>query len=118
MDIYSAVMKAADHIERNPQDFNYDAVTLPGVPRSLDRTPDNCGCAIGWIMHMAGVKRTPFFGFSEFAGALNAGSPPEFYVRMSGFAPGWERDASLCAKGLRLYAQKYLTPPKTRRADV
>lgn len=112
MNIYNAIMKAADHIERNPGEFRFSSIGLPkgigcGAP----------GCALGWIGFFAGVAHKTFDtislvatnGVSERPGVspLLSIDQGTFYKRMNELASGWTFDSSECAKGLRLYAAKY-----------
>lgn len=107
MDIYNAIMKAADHIERSPQDFNFNAISVPscGSP----------GCALGWIGHFMGFEPNRQCGFALSAVKM-LGIPrnelPEFifYARMDKLIKDWRDDPSTCARGLRLYAAKYHAP--------
>jgi hypothetical protein len=97
-------MRAADHIERNPHLFEFLRIAVPecGSP----------GCAIGWVGHFAGQERgrivdgvcTDFFGVA----------PLTFYERLDKVygSTGWQNDPAQCASALRLYAAKYLAPPK------
>lgn len=116
-DIYTAIMKAADHIERNPSLFNF----------SEHRKPDDCGtpgCAIGWIGLFSGREfprscspfregGSPTSGVSGDVVEPVLGVPADvFYSRMAHLAPGWTREAPLCASALRLYAAKYHAPAK------
>ena len=110
MNIYDAVLKAADHIERNPGEFRFTENVVP----------DGCGapgCAIGWAAHFCGLS-----GFSEPSCAgLFGVSHRGFYDRMDeltrfreviDYDKSWYRNPAKCAEGLRLYAAKYLTPAK------
>lgn len=109
MNIRQAILKAADQIESNPHLFNFSKLTIPsGTP----------GCALGWIGYYLGRENGEAIGcFSNVVGteleALGVTSQCQFYDRMSALVPlpdtlrGWRDDASLCAKGLRLYADQY-----------
>jgi hypothetical protein len=114
MNIYQAIMKAADRIEQYPQEFNFGSI---GVPNECG-TP---GCALGWIGFYADV--TPgIVGFSTAAreilrlpatrydGAIEGAPEFTFYKRMdelTGGTTAWRNSAPRCARGLRLYAAKY-----------
>lgn len=121
MDIYSAVMKAADHIERNPQEFNFNTAI---IPRSAGcGTP---GCALGWIGTFAGLWESwggcgdlvpGYLGLSpgthpRYGGATNPHPTFAFYSRMDAAygSHEWIHGAAECANALRLYAAKYLKP--------
>ena len=48
-DIRQAILKAADHIERNPNSFDYcRAITTP--------RQNGSGCYVGWIAFFAGEE--------------------------------------------------------------
>lgn len=111
MNIREAILKAADHIERNPLDFDF---WKTGVPGSCG-TP---GCALGWIGHFMG--ETNYFNDVCDVMGLGITKPhlPErgefdFYRRMDKIeGPAvlhgkWTNSAELCARTLRLYADKY-----------
>lgn len=123
MNIYTAIMKAADHIERHPSQFKFAQLGIP--PRSDCGTP---GCALGWIGFFAG-KRGGLLGpvcRNEATSparqlALTPDGPllpmeltqKEFYERMNeAVGGGWSGDAAICSAGLRLYAAKYHAPTK------
>ena len=110
MEIRAAILAAADYIERNPQDFNYESISIPGRPRKrMDWTPTNCGCAIGWTMALSGTAADSLSLFA--VESLGCEGAAEFYIRMGDLAPGWERSAPLCVKAMRLYADKYHPAP-------
>jgi hypothetical protein len=116
MEIYDAIMKAADHIEKNPHSFVFSAI---GRPRDL-----SCiGCAIGWVAHFFYADR--FFLFRP--RYINAAchrmfgiSDGVFYGRMDDdFGNfGWLWDARMCANNLRLYAAKYHAPLLPARIPI
>ena len=116
MDTYQAILRAADHIERQPQLFDFERTR---VPRNC-RTP---GCALGWIGFFAGrteARIRAMLGLSFLHRGIaivtvDAGSDPvitvsarEFYERMDRLAAcDWRRDAAQCAAALRRYAATY-----------
>lgn len=123
MDVYSAVMKAADHIERNPGDFDFKSGSVPercGTP----------GCALGWIGYFAKVRDKwlgcggvvpGYLGLSPeahplYGRGLVAHQTFAFYNRMDAAygSHEWTYSAPECAKAMRLYAAKYLAPPAPR----
>lgn len=112
MNIREAILKAADHIERNPGDFNFNTSRVPHPCK----TP---GCALGWVGFFLRVE-----GEDDFLNrtALVCGVPAlkrggftrsegEFYFRMNQFGI-WFSNAAECARCLRLYADKYHRAPK------
>lgn len=107
MDIREAILAAADHIERNPDDFDFDSVSVPtrcGSP----------GCAIGWVAHFA---RCDWGDVAELMG-LRRGDDTLLYTRLSILAGAtWYQHAAVCAKGLRAYADKYHPAPVAERYD-
>jgi len=119
MKIYDAIIKAAAHIERNPELFDYRLSHIP-----------NCGspgCAIGWIGHYLGVPRSlsVVTQSKQIIGVEwgYRGNGKTFVERMDAFESEafglWRRDAAECARVLRLYAEQYhgherqntVTPP-------
>jgi hypothetical protein len=107
LNIRTAILKAADHIERHPGDFSFKEHRYPAG--AACGTP---GCALGWIGFFAGlhqhgwdVTRT-----NEFLGIpydLHVGNP--FYERMDDLCgtTNWRFNVATCALGLRRYADKY-----------
>ena len=99
MNIRNAILAAADHIERNPKDYDFMRWAVPD---------GNCkACMLGWIGHFLGM-----------VGAVNnevkrAISPDNdwdaFYCRVRDAlgSSRFQSDASEAAKALRLYADKY-----------
>jgi hypothetical protein len=108
--IYTAIMKAADHIERHPRDFDFSVGDIP----SECGTP---GCALGWIGHFAGKSGT-FMDVCECLGLVEPIADKQFYRRMDAvvyalpYHDDWYRSAKRCAHVLRLYAAKYHAPAK------
>lgn len=108
MNIRQAILKAADHIEKNPYLFRYSEISVP----------DDCGtpgCALGWIGCFMGGnyyeddrgQKICFPSVSAVARKDLGLLAPAFYERMINLAPGWTCSAEECARGLRLYADKY-----------
>jgi hypothetical protein len=117
MDIRQAILKAADWIEKHPEDFMFSATQIPkcGTP----------GCALWWIGHFSrmSLKTNDYESYTTVAKEvlrvpgeklLGNGSPHfEFYRRMDALLghSGWMHYAPMCAEGLRLYADKYHPAP-------
>src|SRR6185437_10876015 len=105
MNVYNAIMRAADHIERHPQEFNFNSTSIPDGPGC--GTP---GCALGWIAvfsdREASHYKSPCYpeGYRSIGAiaenALNCSSSLEFYFRMHTIAPKWRSDAATCAQAL------------------
>jgi hypothetical protein len=127
--VYSAIMKAADHIERHPDQFVF---LTPWVPTNYI---DDVGCALGWIGAFAGMpEKNPqtqqWNSHHEVAAdvldldrterdvlRIGSGGPSVsgseiFYARLNRFVGSsqWRRDAQLCATALRCYAERYHKP--------
>jgi hypothetical protein len=109
MKIYNAIMRAADHIDRNPGDFQF---TQGIVPHACG-TP---GCALGWVGHFLGTRQDTYHGVAEVDLELHTerwyghvGPTFAFYNRMEKISGGrkWMDRAEECARCLRLYAEKY-----------
>src|SRR5271155_908674 len=103
MDIRNAILKAADHIERNPHKFSY--VDATNTPR-----PDGRGCFVGWVAYFMGEKA------GQKCGSRGTDSPLCHKLFGVGFMPLIDRlrdlvpnahHAELAPKALRLYADKY-----------
>ena len=114
--IRDAILKAADHIEQNPQSFNFRETFTPN---------DECGtgCALGWIAYFLNIKDTydsSAVGIVKVASLLLTGeilltqvtakdvpNCLEFYNKMHTLDFDWKKSAVNCAKALRLYADKF-----------
>lgn len=112
MNIRDAILKAADHIERFPEEFSFNSYTVPERPHC--GTP---GCALGWMIAFAGTGHSLFMAFAQQVlgivphGKMSAGY--EFYCRMDELVGAdWVASAEACAAGLRLYADKYHPAPE------
>lgn len=126
MNLYHAIMAAADQIEKHPASFRFNTNTVP---------PDDCGspgCALGWIAHFVGWESPPVshaFGemssvghFAEECMKLpldSSNAEMSFYGRMdrleSEDAPlPWIDNAVVAAQTLRKYAEKYHSHEKQR----
>jgi len=105
MNIYDAIMKAAEHVERTPADYNFNRLYVP----------DKCGttgCMLGWIGFFLGM-----FGQTNVAVKKAIGLPHPgaytFLTEMSGGNAYMESNVE-AAKTMRLYAEKHHAPPKVR----
>lgn len=105
MNLREAILKAADHIENNPAQFNYGCISVP-----------ECGtqaCAAGWICFFLDVPAGQNAAGLELADTALGIPYDEFDHRMDimsaidGDNGRWMRDASACAKALRRYADDY-----------
>ena len=95
MNAYEATLATAKLFEQRPEMFDFSRLCVP-----LCDTP---GCAIGYIERFMG-----FEGLIDGNRSLGT-TRTEFYERMSELVTGeWINSASICAAGLRLYAEKYL----------
>lgn len=115
MNIYDAIMKAADHIERNPSEFRFLRSAVPSAP--FCGSP---GCALGWIGVFSASKAIDSGDVAQQVLCVpnedGLSSELTFYNRMNDLLSdtNWIRHADLCARGMRLYAKKYhhqITPP-------
>jgi len=107
MDIYNAIMKAADQVQREPDRYDFGG----------GMTPD-CGspsCMLGWIGHFLGLKQACNMDVGK---ALGLPTTRPFYERVSDLLghSGYIRSAADAAQGMRLYAAKYHAP--ARRSDA
>jgi hypothetical protein len=108
MNIRQAILLAADHIEQHPAAFNFRSIY---VPKSDCGTP---GCALGWIGYFYGCVDKPRQAYDGRTNVSYVASetvqiePSEFYDRMTeALGYTWTESSELCARGLRLYADKY-----------
>jgi hypothetical protein len=99
MNIRDAILEAAAHIERNPDDFNFHSIEKP----SHCGTP---GCAIGWIGVFAGIEEEHPSWLSAIKRQTGIDAH-DFYKKMSDIQLGWIFEAASCAITMRLYADKY-----------
>lgn len=117
MQIREAILKAADHIEANPGEFNFCSAGVPYGPGC--GTP---GCALGWIGAFAGHRmRGEGYGFSGVAAdvlglptasehrdvGIAHDAADQFYRMMDLFSDDWRFNAVDCAAALRTYADRY-----------
>ena len=120
MSIRDAILKAADHIERNPCSFDF----------WNNRIPKHCGspgCVLGWIGFFAGLKddigsaqlavtsylnTNPQIFYSDLhdlVGDSNAerglpGNTERGFLAKHGLERGWKTNPSLAVEALRKYA--------------
>jgi hypothetical protein len=106
MNIYDAIMAAADHIEAHPKLFDYQETTVPGCGSK--------GCAVGWIAYFQRVKQA--FDLDELCqSAIGVRYWNDFVPRMDSLEKRedyWRVNAASCARTLRAYAGKYHAPAK------
>jgi len=110
MNIYDAIMKAADTIEQHPDWYDFDKNTKPdcGTP----------GCMLGWIGHYSGVELTA--SEAEFPGLYTnrticaVGFDYSDIITESNkhFGPDLRQTqcAADAAKAMRFYAEKHFKP--------
>jgi hypothetical protein len=118
VDFYTAFMRAADHIEQQPDSFDFGNCAVPLLDCGTT------GCALGWVGFYAhlpipensdgylpvnvvsdGFSKSDMLFYREMD-ALQNGLKDEFY------AESWIHDAQLCAKLMRLYAKRYFQPSR------
>jgi hypothetical protein len=113
MNIREAILLAADHIETNPREFDFDSIHVPdcGAP----------GCALGWIGAHLGVERGEnLVAVCRAMGFGKSDAGLEFYRRMDSIQgvlrgqPDWSESHIHCARLMRVYADKYHPAPKVR----
>lgn len=111
MDIRQAILAAADHIERNPSEFNFYSIDIPRNPGC--GTP---GCALGWIATFLGMSNYSAYHHGKGLEDVLGISSIRFYSRMIELDPSWHLFAENCAKTLRLYVDKYHPVPALPQA--
>lgn len=102
MNIRSAILAAADWIEKNPDLYNFHNTRIPDC-----KTP---GCLLGWIGVFAGIKKGEGVNSVEkFLGCYVPGLTSEFYERIStlGGPRACVLDGDTAPIALRAYADKY-----------
>lgn len=121
MEIYDAILAAADHIEAHPKEFDFGQPKVPKGPGC-----GSPGCALGWIGAFYGRPDDKYFGYRRVAREILGLSPEDrrdsqgrtwgdgdgdegdaFYNRMDEFESEWQWNVAACARALRLYAKKY-----------
>lgn len=110
----TAILKAANRIERHPDEFDFMSIDVP--------EPGACGtpgCALGWIGFYAKLKPHVSEGFvSVVANKMGLEGAAAFYGRMSSLNrrsdTHWTDTAKQCAKVLRKYADKYFPARDSR----
>jgi hypothetical protein len=139
MQVYDAIMAAADQIERYPQSFQFCATTIPhtyfneGQSAYMGYKGCPIGCALGWIGHFIGKPKEMnehHWSYDRVPALMGVPAPAMgydvpfgdsdirlFYSRMDALADGdsWHDSPALCARALRLYAAKYHAIPSSVR---
>lgn len=112
MNIYTAIMKTANLLEKHPDLWDFHKVYVPKC--------DSPGCALGWIGFFMGRKAgdpLPSFGISS----------GEFYDRLSEIQyedpnwinkPDWTKDGTIAARCLRTYAERYYDHEKSQPQGI
>lgn len=100
----SAILQAADHIEKHPELFDYAEGLTP-----------HCGtqaCAAGWIGAFYGLEEGADITDREASESMLGVDYWTFDDRMDELnnkvEENWMRDAMACAQTLRLYADTYV----------
>jgi len=110
MNVRNAILKAADHIEKNPNEFDFMAI---GFPEPGCKTP---GCALGWIGSFLGKRAT--YGVTLCSEEMLGVSEGGFYNRMRKFDKNWEYEAGACARALRQYADVHCPATQPRHSGI
>lgn len=101
-----AMHEAADHIEANPERFDFESMWSP--EDAYCGTP---GCAIGWTAFFLGDEGL-HLGACATREAIQSA---QFYGRMDRLVGvAWMDDAATCARGMRLYADELLSAEVSR----
>lgn len=104
MNIRQAILRAADHIESYPAQFDFNQCAIPE-----DLSCGTPGCALGWIAFFSGAIDA--CGLLEVTERLSMAEPSIFYRRMNQLdsenTGNWMYSAKVCARNLRLYADKH-----------
>jgi hypothetical protein len=107
-DIRQFVLMAADKIHRFPKQFDFWMCSVPS-------SPNDCGCALGWIGYFADMRDEAVSIVSEKLLGIDGGA---FYGRMDGMNIDWAYSSSVCAATLRRYADTYLPAQSEQREQT
>ena len=102
MNIRTAILKAADSIEQNPNNYDFTSTEIPSC--------GTAGCVIGWVAYHLGMRDECWRGIGrDDPRSIKIIGMEEgaFYRRMDDFADEWMSSAPDCAQALRKYADKY-----------
>jgi hypothetical protein len=107
MNIYNAIMAAANRIEAYPEKFDFWNNDIP-------QSCGSPGCALGWIGFYLGLRDKRSHAQSVVSRVLGTDAA-SFYQSLtdlcgdrSWFGPAdWKKNPAVCAKVLRLYAEEY-----------
>lgn len=113
MNIYTAIMKAADQIERNPHTFDF-------VQGRRPNREGNCGtpsCALGWVGFFAQSKEQYWTGVCQELFGMDPMDWYDFLSKEAGSFNSWTSSPQECARVLRLYAAKHHAKPVQRTPD-
>lgn len=111
-----AILKAADHIDRNPSLFDFGAGYVPPAPGCPACALARIGYYLGDVIQPQlscvsgmGMQRM-WHSVSNYLGERTAG---DFYDKLTCLAGGsdWKIRAPICAKAMRLYADKHFPAP-------
>lgn len=113
LDVRSAILKAADWIEKNPSKYSFQSTRIPecGSP----------GCMIGFIGMFAGCKGNVFDVSPALLGKTHNKFVTEiFAIRSENGGGQVTTDASVAAACLRLYADRFhpAQPSKLSGSEV
>lgn len=111
-EIREAILKAADHIEAHPEEFNIYRGRYPSRGAQ--------GCALAWIGYFIGHEDCDFYWISVAEKLLPTMHELGFYRVLTEFIGNceWTRQADLCAKALRLYADKHFPEESAPKRDL
>jgi len=111
MNVRNAILKAADHIEKNPDEFDFMAIGFP---------EPNCGmpaCTIGWIGSFLGKRAS--YGVTGFSEEVLGVFALDFYERMDQLGGNtWRSEAAACARALRQYADVHCPATQPRHSGI
>lgn len=106
MKIRRAILLAANRIARHPKLFNFYTTEVP-------RDCNSPGCALGWVRFYF-CPNTRRHSYMNIAPRALINDDSIFYRRMSELTKGkstfertWRNSASLCAAGMRAYANRF-----------
>jgi hypothetical protein len=109
MNLYNAIMKAAEHIERNPESYRFFSHRVPecGMPGCLW---GHIGAQLGMVgacnmevaVKMAKDSTGHLYSFMDLRWNRMPSDSPERTKLLA-----WHHNAKVAAEGLREYAEKY-----------
>lgn len=105
MNIRTAILKAAEHIEKHPESYSFHRCSVPSA-----MTGETTACAIGWIAYFADVGQQGRYVCSACEAVLGT-TDWKFYEKLRLLSDSedcsYTHDHEVCARTLRRYADEF-----------